>query len=93
MTADEANKMAAIFHRFATPRRLQILRVLLDSDEPAASSTIAAVTGESEAATSFNLIRLAELGIVTRIPSGRWAFYVVNRPLMIVLKEYFVCQS
>ena len=82
MTPDQAEKIAVIFSRLSTSRRILILEVLLEAEQPLASSTIAAVTGQTEAACSFNLVRLSEVGLIHAIPSGRWAFYVANRDLL-----------
>ena len=82
VTPEDAEKIAVIFSRLATPRRILILTTLLEAEQPLASSVIAAVTGQTEAACSFNLVRLAEVGLIHPIRSGRCTFYVPDRDVL-----------
>jgi len=77
------------FSALSTERRLKIMRLLMDSPEPVASSMIAAVTGVAEAPTSYNLTALVKADLVTRIPSGRWVFYTVNHATVEKLGRFF----
>jgi len=77
------------FNALSTERRLKIMRLLMDSPEPVASSMIAAVAGIAEAPTSYNLTALVKAELVTRIPSGRWVFYTVNHATVKKLGQFF----
>ncbi len=81
--------LAETFGALSTIRRLKIMSVLLDSDKPVASSMIAAVTGLSEASTSYNLTALKKAGLVTPIPSGRWVLYTVNQETVEKVSQFF----
>ena len=88
-----AKQVATLMSQIATERRCKIIRVLLDAKEPVASSMIATITGTSEAATSFNLSVLLNAGVVTKIPSGRWGFYILNESILSIISEFFTPQE
>lgn len=93
MSEDDFELLAARLSCLATERRLLVLRILLDSSEALSSGTIAAVTGLTEARTSFNLMRLQEAQLVLRIPSGRMVFYAINRKAIEMIQSFFVKQG
>jgi DNA-binding transcriptional ArsR family regulator len=73
-----ANLMSAI----ANPRRVAILRLLLNTKEPLTMTFIAAHLGIQDGPTSHNLQRLVDVGLISRSPSGKYAFFQVNRSVM-----------
>ena len=81
--------MSRILGVLATERRIQIMRVLLDSDEPVPSSVVGGIVGMDDGPTSFNLTKLAEVGLVTRNASGRWVFYSANRVVMEEVQKFW----
>ncbi len=73
-----ANLMGAI----ANTRRVAILRLLLNTKEPLTMTFIAAHLGIQDGPTSYNLQKLVEVGLVSRTPSGKYAFFQINRTVM-----------
>ena len=86
-------RVAAILKVIATPRRLRILDLLLSTDIPTPTSTIAAVLGLEESQVSYNLTQMRILGIVFRSTSGRWAFYTANKELLALVAEQITVPS
>ncbi len=81
--------LANILKTISTERRLDIIKVLMDSDEALPTTTIAALAGMPMAAASFNLVEMANDGIVLRRPLGRMVFYTVNRSLLEEVQTFF----
>jgi len=73
---------ANLARALSSPRRAAIIKLLIESKEMVASSTIASVLGIRDGDASYNLIKLAEVGLVLRQVHGRWVFYAVNRSLL-----------
>ena len=85
----QPKSLARLLRVLSTERRVEIIGVLLSNPDPIPSSVIAAAIGLSEGQTSFNLTQLANVGIVMRIPSGRFAFYTPNRALVAEIFAFF----
>lgn len=86
-------QVAQILSKLGTERRCKIMRVLIDAEEPVSSSMIATLIDCSESATSFNLTTLLNAGLVIKIPSGRWAFYLVNPVVLTIITDFFKPQE
>lgn len=74
--------LATLLRALSTPRRVEILLLLLGSPDPLPSSTISTMVGIRDSSASFNLLELAQVGLVLRQPSGRYVFWSPNRTLV-----------
>lgn len=85
----QAKSLANLLRVLATQRRVETLRLLLESPTSLASSNIAAMLGVTESTASFNLMALAGVGLVLRAQSGSYAFYSPNRLLVQEVLKFF----
>ena len=89
----QSEHLANLLKVISTKRRLDILRALIDYPKPVSSSTLAALVGIGEGPASFNLRKLAEVGLLLTQPSGRWVFYTPNRTLIQEIQSFFQTQE
>lgn len=85
MTSGQA---AIILRVISTSYRLEILRILNDSDTALASTLIASMLEIPDGQASANLLKLSDYGILMRAASGNNRFYSINRQMMKELNEY-----
>ena len=83
------SEVAEILSVLSTERRCRILQLLIEADQPIASSMIASVLDMSEASTSYNLKAMLRAGVIIRIPSGRWVLYLVNQSILDNVMKFF----
>ena len=85
----QAKAMAKLPRVLSTSRRVEILTILLDAETPVASSTVASFLQIKDAHASYNLIKLSEVGLISRTPHGRHVFYSANRRLISEIQAFF----
>lgn len=83
------SSLAHLLRVLSTERRVTLLRTMMSYDEPIISSNLAALSGESDATTSWNLGELAKVGLVMRRQVGRHVYYAPNREMILQVFEYF----
>ena len=79
--------LAQVLKVLATPRRVQILRILCAEPDGISPSVIAASLGIGEGSTSFNLAKMEQHGLVLRRVCGRYALYHPNQVMLDLLVE------
>jgi DNA-binding transcriptional ArsR family regulator len=85
----QAKALASLLKALSTTRRIQIIRILLDAGEPVAMTTVAALLKLDEGQTSYNLSKLADVGLVLRQQSGRWVFFTINQVTMNEIRKFW----
>lgn len=81
--------LAHLLRVISTERRIEILQRLLDYPDGIPVSTLGALIDMPDGPLSFNLKKLAEVGLVLRQPNGRFVFYTINRGLIKQVFEFF----
>lgn len=85
----QSKSLANLLRILSTPRRVEILRFLLEAEAPVMSKNVASFMALDDNSASFNLMALAKVGLVLRTPSGPYVFYSPNRILIREVFEYF----
>jgi DNA-binding transcriptional ArsR family regulator len=80
---------ANLLRVLSTPRRIEILRALQQAGSPMTSGNLAAMIGISEAAMSYNIGKLSDVGLVIRMVSGKHVLYGVNKTTMRELIKFW----
>lgn len=81
--------LATILRTISTPRRLAIMKALMEADMPCNVSLISIHLDVDSGQVSDNLLELAASGIVMRRKVGRAVYYAPNRELMKQVFEFF----
>lgn len=81
--------LAQILSTLSTPRRVAIMRALMESDMPVNVGMLSVSLDIDHGQTSDNLLELAASGLVMRQKVGRAVYYVPNRELMRQTWEFF----
>lgn len=76
--------LAKLCQALADPKRVLIVKMLLESSEALPNAMIQGILGTDASKTSYNLSVLCEMGLVMRTQSGRHAYFSINR---LMLKE------
>lgn len=74
------------FHALSEPLRLQILDLLRDREHCVCD--LCAVLSLPQSKLSFHLKVLKEAGLVRSRQAGRWIYYSLNLPQLVVLEQY-----
>lgn len=85
MTNSQAAKLLRVM---STERRLEIMSLLVKTEEALASTFIAARLSIPDNQISENLLKLADCGLLLRTASGNNRFYVVNHQMLNELKGF-----
>ena len=88
LDADAAEDMAAALRVVADPARLRLLSLLASaSDEGACVCDLTAPLGLAQPTVSHHLKVLADAGLVTREPRGRWAYFRLAPDRLAILQR------
>ncbi|MDJ0499041.1 MAG: metalloregulator ArsR/SmtB family transcription factor [Acidimicrobiia bacterium] len=86
--AAEAEELAKGFKLLADPIRLRILSLIANApDGELCACDLPAVIGRSQPTVSHHLSLLADAGLLTREPRGRWAWFRVEAERIAVLRD------
>lgn len=81
--------VANLLRVLSVPKRLEIIDVLRQTKEGLPVTTIGSFVGLTDGMVSGHLTRMAQNGLVLKTPSGRYAFYALNRGLINQIFEHF----
>ncbi|MBE9118894.1 winged helix-turn-helix transcriptional regulator [Lusitaniella coriacea LEGE 07157] len=82
----DSTVILAGFHALSDPLRLQVLGLL--HTQELCVCELCEVMEVSQSKLSFHLKTLKDAGLVCSRQEGRWIYYRLNLPQMVVLEEY-----
>ena len=86
--AAEAEELAKGFKLLADPIRLRILSLIANAPNgELCACDLPAMIGRSQPTVSHHLSLLADAGLLTREPRGRWAWFRVEAERIAVLRD------
>ncbi len=85
----DTRALTNLFKALASERRVRIVKILMESERPIASSMLAELLEIPDGSTSHNLTKLYEVGLVNKIQSGSWVLYEINDEVLKVLRGFF----
>lgn len=85
-TTIELDAIAASFHAFSDPLRLQVIELLREQE--LCVCELCEQLGVTQSKLSFHLKTLKEAGLVRSRQGGRWIYYSLNLPQFVVLEQY-----
>lgn len=74
------------FHALSDPIRLQVLELLRERE--LCVCDLCEALGVTQSKLSFHLKTLKEAGLVRAQQEGRWIYYSLNLPQLVVLEQY-----
>jgi ArsR family transcriptional regulator len=88
LAAEEAVELATAFKLLADPIRLRILSLIANAPNgEMCACDLPTTLGRSQPTISHHLSLLADAGLLTREPRGKWAWFRVEHDRVAVLRD------
>ncbi len=81
-----SNAVLTGFHALSDPLRIQTLELL--RSEELCVCDLCEILGVTQSKLSFHLKTLKEAGLVRSRQQGKWIYYSLNLPQLVVLEQY-----
>ncbi len=85
-TAKQSNLIISGFHALSEPIRIQVLELLRERE--LCVCELCEIMDISQSKLSFHLKTLKESALVRPRQEGRWIYYSLNLPQLVILEQY-----
>lgn len=85
----DLTRLTSLLNALSVPTRARIFFTIFESHEALHHGVIAGITGISGTVVSHHLKVLSEVGLVDRVPSGKYSLFFANKRTLLELASFF----